>query len=297
MSFLKDIRFSTYKCIVDNKRELNSEQSLLNYINYIKDLNTKNILANFKSDLSEIKKSKLKVYLLSGLFSGRANDDCIVYSKLIVQDIDKVENIDEVKQRIINDSELKPLIVHKSASGKGPRAFYYIDITKNQHSEVYETISKYLLLKHSIISDKSCKNIARLWCISYDSDIYIKENLFLTEAYQKSHIDNLVKKYSLNYDNNHLDLFEEKIEEMFKERVREGRKHNELLRISCYAGAWVNKNYVSYHEAENFLINMIQQTPNIININSAIKTIKDGLNYGIKYFLDFNIKSPQSNIT
>jgi len=292
MSFFNEIRFSTLKCILEDKKKLNSESSLMDYINDIKDLKTRDILQNNKSNFCDIKLNDLKVYLLSGLFKDRTNEGCIKYSKLIVQDIDKIDNVDEIKQKLIEDNELKPLIVHKSASGKGLRAIYYFDINVNQHIEIYEKVSKYLLLKHSIKTDKSCKNIARLWCIAYDSNIYVKEDLYLTEAYNESNIDILINKYSSNLSNNYLELFEGKIEEMFNERVTEGNKHYELLRISCYAGAWVSKNYVSYYDAESLLINLISQTPNIKNLKSAYKTIQNGLNYGVKNFYDFNINSP-----
>ena len=291
MKNLLELKFSTLKNIVSDQKGYFSQNTLSDYISLLSDTKTNELLNKSKKPLDEIKLYDLKVFLLAGLFRERTNIGCISYSKIQVIDIDKIENVDEIKNLLIKDHELLPFLIHKSASGKGLRVFYSIDCMLEDHTMIYKRISSYLKLKFSIDTDPACSNIGRLWCVSYDPDFYLSPNIKNFESYHPDYLNQLIHKNQFTNENQ-INEFEIRMDKLFSNNMRENQKHNSLLKISCHAGAWVKQDYVSYSEAENYLFDKIS-TYNINSPISARKTIKNGLKFGIDNFDDFDITKPE----
>lgn len=292
MRNLLSVNFSVLDCIVSEQKGYFSQNTLQDYINFIKDSTTKQKVQNPSKNLNEIKQQDLKIFMLAGIFRNRTNNGCMQYSKIQVIDIDKIENLDEIKNVLVNDEDLKPFLIHKSASGKGLRVFYSIDCKSEDHTMIYKRISNYLKLRYNMICDEACSNISRLWCISYDPDFYLSSNIENFESYSIEYLNDLIEKNQYS-NQNLLDEFENRMDNLFRSNMIKNQKHHSLLKIACHAGAWVRQNYVSFSEAEKYLFDKIS-TYNINSESAAIKTIKNGISYGINNFYDFDISKPES---
>lgn len=64
------------------------------------------------------------------------------------------------------------------------------------------------------------------------------------------------------------------------DRAPDGSKHHELLKASRLLGGYVGGGKGSEHEARNALRLAIEQKPGVRDLNSAYKTIDDGIEYG-----------------
>lgn len=116
-------------------------------------------------------KSKLPCYTPSGIFSGRHDHDLIQHSGLICIDLDRkdnphVINWDGVKQQISSIEGL--FYAGLSVSGDGLFVLIQIENPKFHLEHFFALQTEFKRLGLNI--DQSCKNLARLRCISYDDN-------------------------------------------------------------------------------------------------------------------------------
>ena len=137
----------------------------------------KSAIAGYKS-----KKKQLPSFVFSGtLFDTRFKFDICGYTSLMIVDIDKLESVDSIKDKLKNDPHI--IATWISPSGNGLKALVYLEYDKeypyanawiyHEHC-AFPQIEKYLRETYEINIDPSGDDITRLCFVSYDPDIHLK---------------------------------------------------------------------------------------------------------------------------
>ena len=142
---------------------------------------------------SSIKASIFDYVTFSGTFSKRNQNDLIAHSGYIGIDIDKVEDLETTKIKILSFDKLIPVLVFTSVSGNGLRAVYKIDYKVEEHQIIFSKISEILDYYLSIKVDESGKDIARASFICNDPDVVYNEYLDSENKYDSNYLDSLLK--------------------------------------------------------------------------------------------------------
>src|SRR5690606_19093075 len=89
------------------------------------------------------KKNSFPYATPGGTFSTRADKNLITASGLMVLDLDHLENITEVKERLINDKVLNPILIFTSPGGEGLKVFVRIAPTHEDLERVSRTLGRW----------------------------------------------------------------------------------------------------------------------------------------------------------
>ncbi len=159
------------------------------------------------TDEKSFLKSKLPAVTWSGTFTKRKATECVTYSQLICIDIDKVADVQAVKNRIVQDAYT--FICFISPSGNGLKVIIKTFAQPNTHKEVFNTIQQYYKSDFDIDIDPSGKDICRLCFLSADADIYVNEdaNIFshlpiekaLQNTSHQQHVKPFTKKETTDF--------------------------------------------------------------------------------------------------
>lgn len=119
-------------------------------------------------------KLKLKAVTFCGYFeNGRKLSNLIHYNKLIVIDLDNLNDPDGVKAILIKDKYIMAL--WDSPSSLGLKGLVKIDSTIENHKDYFLSLSIYFFQQYNVQLDKSGSDITRLCYISYDENIYFND--------------------------------------------------------------------------------------------------------------------------
>lgn len=178
----KDIKISTYKNIFDTQ---GVETSVYDFLEGIQKGTWQDEVLKLRTITDPKKfdeeKKKCSAVTLSGSFVTRKNNDLRKHSGFIAIDIDNVENPETTKKVVKDDPYL--FSAFTSISGKGLCLVFKID--GNKHLEAFEGLADYLYNKYGLISDQSCKNVARARFVSFDPYILINEEALQFRIYLK----------------------------------------------------------------------------------------------------------------
>jgi len=120
-------------------------------------------------------KLKLPAFTISATYTGkRKKDNVESYSGLLHLDYDKLDNIQDVKSKIISNPYTYAAFV--SPSGKGLKVLVKCDNDLSTHTYAFSALRSYYDNLLDVESDKSIKDVLRLCFVSYDSDMYLNEN-------------------------------------------------------------------------------------------------------------------------
>lgn len=165
----KDIKFPVtfYKNIYDIKSE--------KVYCFIDDILPMIATGKFK----DLDKKQTPAFTPSGIFKeGRKDSDLMQHNGLLCQDLDNVEDIETVKEKLRHDPYV--FAIHKSYSGNGLAV--YFKINQNNHTESFNQIAAYLEKVYDLHSniDPKCKNLSRLRILSHDPHVFyqLKSKLF-----------------------------------------------------------------------------------------------------------------------
>ena len=109
----------------------------------------------------------------SGIFSVRNNNALIKHSGLMVIDFDNLSSVDEVKQLLLDDTELETQLLFVSPSGNGLKWVVEIDLSLATHLQYFNGIKSYLNDTYNLKVDNSGKDIARACFLPHDPHVYI----------------------------------------------------------------------------------------------------------------------------
>jgi hypothetical protein len=120
-------------------------------------------------------KLKLPAFTISATYKDkRKKENVESYSGLLHLDYDKLDNIQDVKSKIISNPYTYAAFV--SPSGKGLKVLVKCDNDLSTHTYAFNALRSYYDNLLDIESDKSVKDVLRLCFVSYDSDMYLNEN-------------------------------------------------------------------------------------------------------------------------
>lgn len=163
-----DYRFSLYNNGIRNTIP-SKEISLEDFLELIK--TDTELFKRIRECKDKDEKNKLKAQLsyvtFGGIFSKRSNDSLIKSSGFACFDVDDVEDLEGVKEKIISNKYTHLLFV--SPSGKGLKFLVKIPLVKDdkEYKQYWLSISKHYGIKDN---DKSTKDISRACYLSFDSE-------------------------------------------------------------------------------------------------------------------------------
>lgn len=197
-SQLKDIKyFSFYQNPISNKYPLKSISlldafNLINGTDYLEITNKLRIIIELK-EKKKFKSSHFPYTTFCGEFSERAESKLISPSNLFSIDLDHLGvNLNEVKQRLVNDTKLNPFLLFTSPSGDGLKVIIGINYSEIAYANndrvsivVWQAVNQYFFQKYSDlitpndkgnIIDAACKDLSRACFLCHDADAYYNEN-------------------------------------------------------------------------------------------------------------------------
>jgi hypothetical protein len=198
---------------------------------------------------SEVKKS-LPAFTVSATFKDKRRKDCIdTYTGLLHLDYDKIDNVEELKARVMDIPYTYAAFI--SPSGRGLKVFVKSNNDLYSHTNAFNILREYYDSIVGIESDKAVKDVPRLCFVSYDAELYLNEN---SDTYR--HKGDLSQVW--NFTSN-------------KVRFIDGNRNNFIHLFACNAnrkGFDVNDviSYALTYSDETFLEDEIERT-----INSAYK--------------------------
>lgn len=224
---------------------------------------------------SSIKANIFDYVTFSGTFSKRNQNDLIEHSGYIGIDIDKVDDIDSMKEKILTFDKLEPVMIFTSVSGNGLRVVYNCNYHIDEHLSCFNAIKDILDYYLSINVDESGKDIARASFICNDPNVFYNKLRDLEDSYTLEYLNSLLncvfnikaKKYLRNY-----------VIRKISNSV-DGTKANTLFKVSLHVGDFISKGLVDESEFFELMKNEIFKK-NIISKDMAIKTIENGLSKG-----------------
>ncbi len=111
----------------------------------------------------------------SGVFSKRNEESLIEHSSLLTIDFDHLENLEKLKDQLINDEYFETELLFTSPSGNGLKWIIKIDISDVTHQEYFIAVSNYIKQTYNIEVDQSGKDISRACFLSYDPLAYLNK--------------------------------------------------------------------------------------------------------------------------
>lgn len=116
----------------------------------------------------------------SGVFTYDDDKSLVSHSGILCMDLDDLEDLEALKQQLIDDSKFITLLLFRSPCGLGLKWFIEIDLSVYDHKTWFSGVRNYLMATYSLTDkqvDKSCSNLSRACFMSYDPDAYINEEL------------------------------------------------------------------------------------------------------------------------
>lgn len=129
-------------------------------------------------------KSKLPAFTISATYEeNRKIENVKSYSGLLHLDYDKLDNVQDVKSKIISNPYTYTAFI--SPSGKGVKVLVKCDNDLSTHKYAFNALRDYYDNYLGVESDKSVKDVLRLCFVSYDPHLYLNENaeVFNTQAF------------------------------------------------------------------------------------------------------------------
>lgn len=198
---------------------------------------------------SGVKKS-LPAFTVSATFKDKRRKECIdKYTGLLHLDYDKIDNVEELKARVMEIPYTYAAFI--SPSGRGLKVFVKSNNDLYSHTNAFNILREYYDSIVGIESDKAVKDVPRLCFVSYDAELYLNEN---SDIYK--HKGDLSQEW--NFTSN-------------KQRFIDGNRNNFIHLFACNAnrkGFDVNDviSYALTYSDVTFLEDEIKRT-----INSAYK--------------------------
>ncbi len=234
------------------------------------------LIKNNKNEKASVLKKDLPAFTPSGTFKERRRKDNIdQYSGLLHLDYDKVEDVESLKESIINIPFTYSAFI--SPSGKGLKVIAKTDTLLKNHTEAFNTLRMYYDGIVGFESDGAVKDVTRLCFVSYDPNLYLNES---SETFR--------------FSNSSISISEVWDFTSKKEDFIEGNRNNFIHLFACNA----NRNGVDIIETIRFASNYADDSFTIDEIETTIKAIynKNSFETGIYKHKPLKMKSKQEPI-
>jgi hypothetical protein len=126
-----------------------------------------------EKELKELKKG-LPAFLASGTFKSRKKNGLLMHSGIICIDLDHLyERLPVVHAKLCESLYL--LALWTSPSGNGFKGLVRISSDPEKHLASFRAVDQHIFELTGERMDQKCKNVDRLCFLSYDPEIYVKE--------------------------------------------------------------------------------------------------------------------------
>ncbi len=133
-----------------------------------------------KTEQRVYKGKKLDYITPSGTFTYCNDAGLIKHSHLLCVDLDELEDVEPMKQKLLSDPMFETLLLFRSPRGNGLKWFIQIDLTKCDHRQWFTAVRNYLMATYHLTEeqvDPQCINVSRACYLCYDPDAYLKTEL------------------------------------------------------------------------------------------------------------------------
>ncbi|MBP0902207.1 BT4734/BF3469 family protein [Mariniflexile gromovii] len=128
------------------------------------------------TDIKEARKFKANHFdyvTFSGTFEKRNDSNLLKHSNLLTIDFDHLENLQELKEQLLNDEYFETEMLFTSPSGDGLKWIIRIDILEVSHNEYFKAIANYIKHTYNIEVDQSGKDVSRACFLPYDPTAFL----------------------------------------------------------------------------------------------------------------------------
>jgi hypothetical protein len=126
-----------------------------------------------KQEARKYKASFFPYVTFSGTFLKRNDQSLQRHSGLITIDFDHVDNVLELKARLLQDEYFETELLFVSPSGDGLKWVIPIDLTKSMHQHYFKAIANYLKHQYQLEVDPSGKDVSRACFLPHDAEAFI----------------------------------------------------------------------------------------------------------------------------
>jgi hypothetical protein len=151
-----------------------------------------------KEEKRRFKAQNLDYITPSGTFSYGNDESLISHSGILCMDLDYIEDVKELKQKLIDDIHIDTLLLFVSPCGHGLKWFIAIDLDVCEHETWFTSVRNYLMATYGLTDkqvDKTCSNVSRACYMSYDPDAFL--NSELVENHNKKKMAKKTLKFDL----------------------------------------------------------------------------------------------------
>jgi hypothetical protein len=119
------------------------------------------------------KSSTFDYCTFSGMFQTRNDKALISHSGLLCIDFDHLQNVDLLRNQLLQDEYFETQLLFVSPSGDGLKWIIPIDVAKTPHSEFFAAVANYILQTYGVEVDKSGRDISRACFLPHDPQVFI----------------------------------------------------------------------------------------------------------------------------
>jgi hypothetical protein len=109
----------------------------------------------------------------SGVFTTRNDKAFVKHSDLLCLDFDHLQNIDMLRNQLLQDEYFDTQLLFVSPSGDGLKWIISIDTAVTQHGDYFAAVANYILQTYGVAVDKSGRDISRACFLPHDPQAYI----------------------------------------------------------------------------------------------------------------------------
>ncbi|MBP6356233.1 MAG: hypothetical protein KA303_02960 [Paludibacter sp.] len=109
----------------------------------------------------------------SGIFQTRNDKALVNHSGLLCIDFDHLQNVDLLRNQLLQDEYFETQLLFVSPSGDGLKWIISINTAKASHSEFFAAVANYILQTYKVEVDKSGRDISRACFLPYDPQAFI----------------------------------------------------------------------------------------------------------------------------
>lgn len=258
---------------------------------------------SYRTDMYSKNKLLLPVALFAGIFIKRKKDGLQQLSGLICLDLDKLDDLGEAKEKLLQLDFVAMMFT--SPSGVGLKPIIKINVNSvEEFSQYFNALENYFSKELQLEVDTACKDVSRACLLCHDKDVYYNENSkVLTKNFiEKWGVKEVVKKQlksvsktEVKSENWLMNLSESEKREnasyaitSVQQKIKkadDGEKHNVLLSQSNYLGFYVFYGILSIEKAKEVLLKAISKRK-VKSLSDAEKTIDSGLKHAINKPVD-----------
>jgi len=109
----------------------------------------------------------------SGMFTTRNDNALINHSGLLCVDFDHLQNVDLLRNQLLQDEYFETQLLFVSPSGDGLKWIISIDTNQTSHGNYFVAVANYILQTYDVEVDKSGRDISRACFLPHDPQAFI----------------------------------------------------------------------------------------------------------------------------